>query len=44
MQVEAEARKTWPVLEWQGRIVWMKGVAVEVDGVPFRVEEREGGD
>ena len=38
MQVEAEARKTWPVLEWQGRIVWMKGVELEAEAVPFVVE------
>ncbi len=39
MQVEPEARKTWPVLEWQGRIVWMKGVEVEPEReVPFAVE------
>lgn len=39
MQVEREARKTWPVLEWQGRIVWMKGVEVEPEPeVPFAVE------
>ncbi len=29
MNADPEARKTWPVLEWQGRIVWMRGVAVE---------------
>ncbi len=38
MQVESEARKTWPVLEWQGRIVWMKGVVLEPEAVPFVVE------
>ncbi len=39
MQAEPEARKTWPVLEWQGRIVWMKGVEVEPEPeVPFAVE------
>lgn len=37
MNVGADARKSWPVLEWQGRIVWMKGVEVESE-VPFRVE------
>jgi tRNA(Ile)-lysidine synthase len=37
MGVAAEERKTWPVVEWQGRIVWMRGMVVEsVDG--FRVE------
>jgi tRNA(Ile)-lysidine synthase len=29
MGVGAEERKAWPVVEWQGRIVWMRGVAVE---------------
>jgi tRNA(Ile)-lysidine synthase len=39
MQAEPVARKTWPVLEWQGRIVWMKGVEVEPEReVPFAVE------
>lgn len=35
--VAAEERKTWPVVEWQGRIVWMRGVAVEGEA-PFEVE------
>ena len=40
MNVEADARRTWPVLEWQGRIVWMKDVAVENEpGIPFSVEQ-----
>lgn len=39
MQVEPEARKTWPVLEWQRQIVWMKGVELEpAREVPFAVE------
>ncbi len=39
MQVDAEARKTWPVVEWQGRIVWMKDVVVEAEvQAPFVVE------
>lgn len=38
MQVAAEARGAWPVLEWEGRIVWMQGVEVETEGVPFGVE------
>jgi len=37
MQVAAEDRKSWPVVEWQGRIVWMKDVVVEAE-VPFAVE------
>ena len=40
---DAAARKVWPLVEWQGRIVWMKGVAVEPDPeVPFTVEELSG--
>lgn len=39
MQVEAEARKSWPLLEWEGRIVWIKGVEVEPETeLPFTVE------
>ena len=38
MNVAAEVRKSWPLLEWTGRIVWMKDVAVEGEGVPFSVE------
>lgn len=38
MQVEAEERKTWPLLEWEGRIVWMKGIDIEPEAeVPFVV-------
>lgn len=37
INVDAEARSTWPVLEWEGRIVWMKGAAVEAD-IPFAIE------
>jgi tRNA(Ile)-lysidine synthase len=44
MGVEAEARKTWPVVEWQGRIVWMQGVAVEAEEVPFAVELAAGAE
>jgi tRNA(Ile)-lysidine synthase len=29
MGVAAEQRRMWPVVEWQGRIVWMRGVVVE---------------
>jgi tRNA(Ile)-lysidine synthase len=40
MNVGAEARKSWPVLEWAGRIVWMKDVAVDPEpGIPFMVEQ-----
>ena len=37
MRVDAETRRTWPVVEWQGQIVWMKDVVVEAE-VPFAVE------
>jgi tRNA(Ile)-lysidine synthase len=49
LQVEAERRRSWPLLEWNGQIVWMQGVDVdpEID-LPFRIEgvgeEAEGGD
>lgn len=43
MRVANEERRTWPVLEWQGRIVWMKGVEVEPEvEVPFAVEAVDG--
>jgi tRNA(Ile)-lysidine synthase len=29
LHVVGEARKNWPVVEWEGRIVWMRGVEVE---------------
>ncbi len=39
MQVAADARKTWPLLEWQGRIVWMKGIEIDPEvEVPFAVQ------
>jgi tRNA(Ile)-lysidine synthase len=39
MQVAADARKTWPVLEWQGRIVWMKDVEIDPEEeFPFAVQ------
>jgi tRNA(Ile)-lysidine synthase len=39
MQIAAEQRKSWPVLEWQGRIVWMKGVQMDPETeIPFAVE------
>ena len=43
MRVEAEARRLWPVLEWSGRIVWMKDVAVETEPeIPFAIEVVQG--
>jgi tRNA(Ile)-lysidine synthase len=38
MGVEAEARRDWPVVEWEGRVVWMKDVVVEAEGLAFVVE------
>jgi tRNA(Ile)-lysidine synthase len=36
MGVNAEARRSWPLVEWRGRIVWMRGVVVEGDvELPF---------
>ena len=29
MRVPGEERARWPVVEWQGKIVWMRGVQVE---------------
>jgi hypothetical protein len=37
MNIDAEARRAWPVLEWDGRIVWMRGVDVEAE-IPFAIE------
>jgi tRNA(Ile)-lysidine synthase len=36
MGVAAEARKSWPVVEWQGRIVWMRGAELESE-MPIRI-------
>jgi len=36
MGVAAEERKPWPVVAWQGRIVWMRGVVVENES-PFEI-------
>jgi tRNA(Ile)-lysidine synthase len=44
MNVDADSRRKWPLLEWQGRIVWMKGIAVDPEpSVPFSVEALEAG-
>jgi len=37
ISADADARRTWPVLEWEGRIIWMKDVVVEVEGLSFAV-------
>ena len=38
MGVGAEARREWPVVEWEGRLVWMREVVAEAEDVPFAVE------
>lgn len=40
MGIPADARKSWPVVEWQGRIVWMRGAAVEGD-LAYRIDTVE---
>jgi tRNA(Ile)-lysidine synthase len=40
MGVAAEERKTWPVVEWQGRIVWMRGVAVDDGGAALMINSK----
>jgi tRNA(Ile)-lysidine synthase len=39
LRVAGAARKNWPVVEWEGKIVWMRGV--EVEAPEFRFTERE---
>lgn len=29
MGIPADARKSWPLVEWQGKIVWIQGVVVD---------------
>jgi tRNA(Ile)-lysidine synthase len=39
LQVEAARRRSWPLLEWEGRIVWMQGVDVDPEtDLPFGIE------
>jgi tRNA(Ile)-lysidine synthase len=38
MGVSVEERKTWPVVEWQGRIVWMRGVALEGESTVLAID------
>ncbi len=39
MQVEAERRRNWPLVEWEGRIVWMQGVDVDPEtDLPFEIQ------
>ena len=33
-----EARKNWPVVDWQGRIVWMRGVEVDAPEFVFTAQ------
>jgi tRNA(Ile)-lysidine synthase len=42
MKITGDARAFWPVLEVEGRIVWMRGVAVEPG--PERVTELQDAD
>jgi tRNA(Ile)-lysidine synthase len=35
LHVVGEARKHWPVIESEGKIVWMRGVEVEAPGLKF---------
>ena len=43
MNIDAAARRAWPVLEWTGRIVWMKDVAVDAEAeIPFAIEVVRG--
>lgn len=42
MKVTGTARLRWPVLEWNGRIVWMRGVEVEPEA-GIRVRLAAGG-
>jgi tRNA(Ile)-lysidine synthase len=43
LKVPSDERKTWPVLEWQGEIVWMRGAELEsavsaASGLTIRAE------
>lgn len=42
MQVEGSARKEWPLVEWSGQIIWMRGVEVDPDPEPPFLIERVG--
>ena len=35
LHVLGEDRKSWPVVEWQGKIIWMQGVEVDAPGFVF---------
>jgi tRNA(Ile)-lysidine synthase len=38
LHVLGAARKNWPVVEWEGRIVWMRGVEVEAPEFVFTAQ------
>jgi tRNA(Ile)-lysidine synthase len=39
LRFDASARPTWPLIAWQGEIVWMKDIPVEPDpSLPFALE------
>ena len=39
MGIPADARRSWPVVEWQGRIVWMQGAEIEAGPSPIAFEQ-----
>lgn len=44
MQVPSSERSLWPVLEWQGEIIWMRGAEIENDmcrSLGLKVETKE---
>ncbi|WP_238525534.1 MULTISPECIES: tRNA lysidine(34) synthetase TilS [Acidobacterium] len=39
LKLDAARKPAWPLVEWQGEIVWMQDVVVEPDpGLPFAIE------
>jgi tRNA(Ile)-lysidine synthase len=41
LRIDPAQRKRWPLVEWEGRIVWMKDAELEPDpGLPFRITGR----
>jgi tRNA(Ile)-lysidine synthase len=38
LHVLGGARKNWPVVEWEGKIVWMRGVEVEAPEFVFSAQ------
>jgi tRNA(Ile)-lysidine synthase len=42
LRIDAAERKRWPLVEWEGRIVWMRDAELEPDPrLPFRVTGRD---